>query len=374
MKSLRRFLSFVFPVIAGLAGLLPSAAAATPRHTVVSIAGEDFLINGEPTFKGRTWQGHRIEGLLPNSRMVQGIFDDLNPDTRGQWAYPDTKVWDPERNTNEFVAAMPVWRAHGLLAFTLNLQGGSPLGYGNKGWINTAFHEDGTLRPAYFARLERILDRADELGMVPILGLFYFGQDQTLRDEAAVLRATDLTMAWLFERGYRNILIEVCNESTETNYDHALLRKPGVPALIRRIAETKRDGHRYPVTVSMSGAEIPTPEIVAASDFILIHGNNRRGVETTPARIREMIAQTRALPGFRPMPIVNNEDDHYDFDQPDNNFVASTSEHVSWGFFDFRRKDDPFAAGFQSVPVDWSIESPRKKAFFTLLREITGAR
>lgn len=372
MKFPLRCSALIIACVAARGGPLVLAATVAPPSTVVSIVGGDFLINGEPTFKGRTWRGHRIEGLLPNSRMVQGIFDDLNPDTRSQWAYPDTHVWDPARNTTEFIAAMPSWRDHGLLGFTLNLQGGSPLGYGNKGWINTAFHEDGTLRPDYFARLARILDRADELGMVPILGLFYFGQDQNLRDEAAVLRATDLTLDWLFERGDRNVVIEVCNESTATNYDHVLLRKDRVPTLIRRIAETTRNGYRYLVAVSMSGGELPTAEIVAASDFVLVHGNNRRGVETTPDRIREMVAQIRALPTWREMPIVFNEDDHYAFDQPDNNFIAATSSRASWGYFDFRRQNDPLAEGYQSVPVDWSIESPRKMAFFTLLREITG--
>src|SRR5687767_9286271 len=52
------------------------------RKTVVSIHGDAFHINGQPTYAGRTWQGKRIEGLLLNSRMVQGIFDDLNPMTR----------------------------------------------------------------------------------------------------------------------------------------------------------------------------------------------------------------------------------------------------------------------------------------------------
>ena len=54
---------------------------AAPR-TVVSIQGDAFYINGQPTYKGRTWQGHKIEGLLLNSRMVQGIFDDANPKPR----------------------------------------------------------------------------------------------------------------------------------------------------------------------------------------------------------------------------------------------------------------------------------------------------
>jgi len=77
------------------------------RKTAVSIKGDQFYINGEPTYKGRIWNGKKIEGLLMNSRMVQGIFDDLNAETVSRWAYSDTKKWDPERNTREFVAAMP---------------------------------------------------------------------------------------------------------------------------------------------------------------------------------------------------------------------------------------------------------------------------
>ena len=90
--------------------------------TRVSIVGEAFHINGQPTYAGRTWNGKRIEGLLFNSRVVQATFDDLNPETRDLWAYPDTKVWDADRNLREFLAAMPEWRKHGLLAITVNLQ------------------------------------------------------------------------------------------------------------------------------------------------------------------------------------------------------------------------------------------------------------
>src|SRR5437588_9068438 len=95
------------------------------RRTQVSISGAKFLINGKLTYPGRIFRGHNIEGLLLNTRMVQGIFDDKNPETRGKWAYPDTGVWDPERNTNEFIAAMPTWRDHGVLRCTINLQGRS---------------------------------------------------------------------------------------------------------------------------------------------------------------------------------------------------------------------------------------------------------
>src|SRR5262249_27246088 len=148
------------------------------RATVVSISGREFVVNGRPTYSGRSYDGMNVQGLLFNSRMVQGIFDDRNPETRDRWNYPDGR-WDPERNTREFIAAMPLWKAKGLLAFTINLQGGSPEGYSrSQPWVNSAFESDGRLRPDYLARLERILDRADELGMVAIVGFFYQAQDR----------------------------------------------------------------------------------------------------------------------------------------------------------------------------------------------------
>src|SRR5262245_25248216 len=178
--------------------------------TSVSIVGDEFYINGQPTYKGRTWKGRKIQGLLFNSRMVQGIFDDRNPRTVKNWVYPDTQKWDAERNTSAFIAAMPEWRRHGLLAFTINLQGGSPQGYSSdQPWHNSAIETNGSLRPDFMARLERIVDKADQLGMVVILGYFYFGQDQRLKDEAAVIRATDDATQWIFDHGYRNVLVEI---------------------------------------------------------------------------------------------------------------------------------------------------------------------
>jgi hypothetical protein len=363
MRS-QRFLSWAVACAASV------SLHAAERRTSVSIVGEQFHINGRPTYADRTWQGHRIEGLLFNSRMVQGIFDDLNTNTVAKWIYPDTKQWDAERNTREFIAAMPEWRQHGLLAFTINLQGGSPQGYSREQpWHNSAISPDGTLRTDYLARLGRILDRADQLGMVVILGYFYFGQDERLRDEAAVLRATDNATDWVLERGWRNVLIEINNECN-VRYDHAILKPERVPELIERVKKASRAGRQLLVSTSYGGGAIPKPNVVRAADYLLLHGN---GV-SDPNRIVKMVRDTRAVPGYRPMPILFNEDDHFGFDQPKNNFVAAVGEHASWGYFDFRMKDEGFDEGYQSVPVNWGVSSERKRGFFKLLREITGSR
>lgn len=341
----------------------------TAQKTIVSIKGENFLINGIPTLQDVVWNGIQMEGLLPNSRMVQGIFDDLNPETILKWNYPDTKKWDPDRNTREFIAAMDAWYAHGLLAFTINLQGGSPEGYSKfQPWENNAFNPDGSLRMKYMDRLEKILDRADELGMVVIVGLFYFGQDERLKNDDAVRNAVDQSITWILEKGHENILIEVANECNNNKYERKIIKQKNIHELINRVKGISKNGRRLLTGTSFNGNTIPTANVVEVSDFILIHGN---GVKT-PERITEMITEVRSIPEYIPMPIIFNEDDHFDFDKPMNNMIAAFNSHASWGFFDFRMPMEGFEEGYQSVPIDWEINSNRKKAFFSKLKEIAG--
>jgi hypothetical protein len=366
-------------LLASFSGFAPRPVAAAEAvnqakppagRTVVSIEGDAFHLNGRPTYQGRTWKGHKIEGLLMNSRMVQGIFDDRNPATVAQWAYPDTRRWDAERNTREFIEAMPAWRRHGLLAFTLNLQGGSPQGYSrDQPWHNSAINDDGSLRSDYLGRLERILRKADELGMVVIVGYFYFGQDERLKDEAAVLRATDAATDWLLDHGWRHVLVEINNECN-VRYDHAILQPARVHELIERVRKQTRQGRRLLVSASYGGGTIPLENVVRTADYLLLHGN---GI-IDPKHIAAMVRQTRQVAGYRPKPILFNEDDHFDFDRDTNNFSAAVAERASWGYFDFRMKDEGFDDGYQSVPVNWGISSMRKRGFFRLLSEITGEK
>ena len=374
--------------------------------TTVEIDGERFLINGKLTYAGREWRGRPIEGRLMNSRMVQATFDDENALTRAIFAYPDTSEWDADRNTDEFVAMVPEYRARGLLGVTLNLQGGCPTGYfrterldeilaplpadvqaqvkdelrgpleNAQPWVNTALDEDGRLKPSYVGRLERVLEALDAQGMVAIVGVYYFGQDERLRDEAAVRRGVEVTATWVLERGYENVLLEVNNETNVRKYEHEILQPQRVHELIELAKETTVGGRRLLVGTSYGGGRVPDESVAAVSDFLLLHGNGVR----EPARITEMVAQTRELSGFtrRPMPIVFNEDDHFAFDASENNMVAAVESGASWGYFEGGASSGGGVAlgdyehGYQLVPVNWGINTDVKRGFFRLLREMTG--
>jgi hypothetical protein len=340
-----------------LKNLVALPLLAQKKQTSLTIEGDAFRLNGQPTYKGRTWRGHKIEGLLMNSRMVQGIYDDENPETAARWAYKDTGKWDAERNTREFIAAMPEWRRHGLLSFDISLQGGSPEGYSKaQPWRNSAIAPDGSLKPAYMSRLARILNRADELGMAPMVCIYYFGQDEHLKDDEAVRRGVRETVKWLAAQGHKNILLEIANECDNRAYQQPLLK----PDRIVELFDEARKIAPFPVSASFNGNTIPSDNVLAAAGYILMHGN---GVKD-PNRIAQMVETVRANKNYRGQPIVINEDDHFDFDRPLNNMVAAISKYCSWGYFD--------PEGYQSPPVNWGIDTDRKKAFFALLKEVTG--
>ena len=342
----------------------------------VSIEGGAFHINGTPTYAGRSWRGHRVEGLLFNSRMANAIADDDNPFTRGSWAYADGD-WDAERNMREFIAALPAYRSHGLLAVCLNLSGGSPQGYSwNQPWKICGFNADGTIKPAWGQRLERVIEACDRLGMVVIVGLFYGKQSGTFKDENAVKAAVTNVVDRLLQKGATNILLEIGNEVDLAGvWAHSIIAAARCHELIE-LAQ-KRSRGKLLVSTSLITLNAPPSVILATADFLLPHGNGVHGpggyFQPSPHGIRLQVARWRAGPGYRGQPIVYNEDDHWEFDRPDNHFVAAVESGASWGYFDYRMSRERFEDGFQSLPVDWTISSVRKRAFFALLKEITGS-
>lgn len=359
--------------------------------TEVSFAGEKILIDGQPTYAGRTFEGHEIEGLLFNVRAVQAIFDDANPATRQLWSYPDTGRWDPERNVQEFCDALPTWRRRGILGFTVNLQGGGPT-YTPEvyhAYDNNGFTPQGQLKPAYARRLARVLGRADELGMVAIVGFFYWIFLRRMEDEEALWRAADETLAFLEGTGHQNVLIEIANEIDvvvdNTRFD--ILRPDRVHEMINGL---RADHPGFLYSTSGGGAEVdtgrgmPPPSLVSADDFVLLHGNGLR-----PPQLAAAIQAVCAMPAFQenPKPIIINEDS-----PAIGNFEAAWHNGASWGYYDQgwqgqgtdpyedyvprpRGNEGPFEelSGFQTPPVNWGINTPFKKAFFERVAEVTGA-
>jgi len=359
--------------------------------TEVGISGRDFTINGKPTYENRTFEGKRIEGLLFNVRAVQATFDDANAETRKFWAYPDTDEWDPDRNVSDFCAALPAWRAHGVLGLTINFQGGGSL-YSEEIYTtydNNGFTPAGDVKPAYAERIDRVLAKADELGMVVIAGLFYAAHILKLENEPALWRAADQALRFLEGTGRRNILIEVCNE-TEVCWNKtglALFAPENCHELVARLKESHPE---FLISLSQGGMNaarnhaLPSPALLQADDYVLLHGNGNRahGLE---AGLRQVLAMPELE--ANPKPVVINEDS-----TGIPNLDVAWRNGVSWGYFDqgfggdrawggdayCKYKSKPretsceALSGFQTVPVNWTINTDQKRAFFARVSQVTG--
>ena len=155
------------PVVGSAETPVAGSPAGLIARTRLSIDGTRLRINGTITYPHQA-----AEGLLMNVRMANSVFEDLG-----------RPAFDPSANTQEFVDRMREYVGLGARAFTISLQGGNP---GYEGAVNSAFSSNGVLKPGYMARVARVIERADALGAVIILSLFYQRQDQRLADEQAI--------------------------------------------------------------------------------------------------------------------------------------------------------------------------------------------
>jgi hypothetical protein len=298
-------------------------SASAAGRTRLTLDGTHLRLNGKLTYPGTP-----AEGMLLNVRMVNAVFED-----------EERREFDPERNTAEFIGRMPEYVAHGVRAFTVSLQGGHP---GYEGARNSAFLEDGSLDQEYLLRVERVIERADQLGATIILSLFYQRQDQVLGNEQAVRKGVTEVVDWIRRKGYRNLILEIANEYGHSGFNHAVLRSdPGVAGLIR-LAQQRHSS--LPVSASTKGDARLTPKVADAADVILIHYNQ--------LSTGQIAAKVRAIRASQPRkPIVCNEDDRTG-SAAVAALEASVEAGASYGLmlervnqhypFDFRgRKDDP---------------------------------
>lgn len=360
----------VFELLIMYTVLLPGICSAVTTISINSTT-QEWYINGKPTYN----KNSKMQGLIMNARLIQGVFDDDNNSTVKLWKYPDTGKWDPDRNTNEFISSMLSWKKNGMIAFTVGMQGGSPYCYGNKGWIVSAFYRNGTIKNAWLDRLKRILDKADELGMIPIVQYFYAQQFAKL-DQHKIPSAVQAMTEWLVDTGHKGFLVEAYNEKCS---DSETLN---MSAMIRQIQQVSHDkGHRLLVSTSCSGGGMPKDEVIGASDFILLHGNGQ-----DPSAITKLINKVRSNKVYqnKPTPIVFNEDDHGHFDQTDSNLQAAVRGKASWGLLCCCDSDTSgdYNTGYQCPPVNWGTKGPcllpgktpgngNKEDFFSVLKNMT---
>jgi len=172
-----------------------------------------------------------------NSRMVQGTFDDLNPQTSAL-GLPGHRTVGRRTERARVPGGDAVWRRHGLLSFTLTCRAARPRATRSAAVGQQRLRDRWTTATRLRRAPARILDFADELGWFRS-----WATSTSVRISSSPMRRPscvrlDGVTRWLLDGGWRNVLVEVNNEC-DGSYDHALLRPARVHELIARVAATR---------------------------------------------------------------------------------------------------------------------------------------
>lgn len=367
-------LFFVFAAAVCLPGAEINTGAMLGRHYdprafyVRNAPGE----NWQKTYSGSTYR-REAQGKLMNLRLAQALFHD-------EWMHE--QPFDPERNTDAVIQALDFYKSHGVLMINVSLQGAhagydravngidreNGYRYGReKGTYVSAFRPDGSLKPKWLARLERLLHATDQRGMMVNLMYFYQGQDEQFQSTAAIHKAAQNITDWLIAHNTRNVIVDVANEYDlpGPQWDFKGYIPQNIIPLIDEVRERfKGSGFALPVGASSDGRMRYPRSLEGQVDVLLIHGNGRDPQEKAK-RVAELHEVER--------PVLMTEDD---------NGKPSTAEHLAaelascdilfrkaagWGYMPWvqaQRFPFRFLPGVESEVRDDMPEKQRDMAYF----------
>ena len=302
-----------------LAGFLTVSAAfaidiATGKMLGPGYDPRAFYLRGRSGQWFKTYSGsaYRLDaaGRLMNLRIAQALFDD-------EWLTEER--FDPGKHTERVIGALDTYRAHGILAISVSLQGGNmayertpnirrsrdyKLGQA-KGALVSAFRPDGSLKKPWMDRALRLARELDRRGMILNLQYLYAHQDELFESPAAIERAVVNATDWLIENKLKNVIIEIANEYDANAWDHDRFVFRNMSKLIelaRSRFEAKKAGYRLPITASTQ--QVQVFEGARAADLTTVHGNHLEPAEKGQ-RVAALVNDPK-VPG----PVYMNEDDN----------------------------------------------------------------
>lgn len=151
------------------------ASLAGAGQNVFSVRGEKTLVNGKEI---------RVIGLRCSNALIS------------------------DATTERLIGNLATFAGYGMNTISVYFQGsrfGDVRGY----------NEDGSLDPVYARRMGRIIEAADDRGMIILVGCLYWGNSKGKWDSWTQTQANTAvaeTVRWLKAHDYRNVFVDVDNE------------------------------------------------------------------------------------------------------------------------------------------------------------------
>jgi hypothetical protein len=157
--------------------------------------------------------------LLPLSTLQQCAKNDFVFSVKGDKTYLNdqeiivaglrcSNALYSEKSTKELINQLDEYKSYGVNTVSVYIMGSR---FGNfKGYL-----EDGSLNPEYSDRLAKIIEAANEKGMIVLVGCLYWG-GSTAKWESWTQKEANTAVAntikFLKENNYRNVFVDIDNE------------------------------------------------------------------------------------------------------------------------------------------------------------------
>jgi hypothetical protein len=115
-----------------------------------------------------------------------------------------------DASTKQLIDNLDVFKLYGINTVSVYFMGSR---FGDvKGYL-----PDSSLDPVYAARMSKIIEAADNKGMIVLVGCLYWSNSKASEDllhwsEADAVRAIENTIMWLTDNNYQNIFVDPDNE------------------------------------------------------------------------------------------------------------------------------------------------------------------
>jgi hypothetical protein len=235
------------------------------------------------TYDGGPYRGRAKGGLLLVN-AVHGLFDD---------AWLTEQTFDADANTNALIAALDLYKAHGVSGIFVSLQGferpypkssgiertGKAEDGEQRGSLASAFLPNGDLDPAWMGRLERLLAETNKRGLIVCLTYFSPVQDEVLESDQAIVTGARNMTQWLIDKEFRNVIINIADAwDAQGAWDHGDFIQRNVASLVIDNRDLFNHAEFTLPIGAAAGESLAYPSSLARTcDVVLLHGNRAGG-------------------------------------------------------------------------------------------------
>ena len=168
----------------------------------------------------------------------------------------------------------------GAGSFSIQLQNEAPTAKGPAAG-GDLYRSDGSLDPQRLERLGRLLEEADERGLIAVVTLFRWERDEIFDSSEAIVVAARNVARWLIAENRRNVILDLARswDSEEAGWDFGQFISRNVAALIQDVRERFNEA-AFSLPIGAASASAYPQPLARLTDVVLVDAGSLGAAST----------------------------------------------------------------------------------------------